>query len=97
MDTQPSNKGKKQKTVAPISGQSSLDFFMKRKSTAEPPAEPKKAQELQSVITNTTLKRPSLDDFNDYQKWIKDKDVKVVDPNPEHATPEKQHKSKQKS
>jgi hypothetical protein len=38
VEKQASNKGKKPKTVAPISGQSSLDFFIKRlekKSSAE--------------------------------------------------------------
>lgn len=30
-EKQPSNKGKKQKTVAPVTGQGSLDFFIKRK------------------------------------------------------------------
>lgn len=50
IEKQASNKGKKQKTVAPVAGQSSLDFFVKRlekKNALEQGNEPRKAAELQ--------------------------------------------------
>lgn len=87
-----SNKGKKQKTVAPISGQSSLNVFFKRmekKGGPEKETEPRKTMELQSAITKTSIKCPSLAEFKNYQDWVQNKEVKVIETNPEDTTPAK--------
>ena len=78
--------------MAPIAGQSSLDFFVKRlekKSSAEKSAEPRKVLELQSSITKTAIKCPSISEFKSYTEWIATKDVKVVEPSPEDEQPTK--------
>lgn len=85
VEKQASNKGKKQKTVAPVVGQSSLDVFIKRANKKEEKSN--KAKELTTAIGQTDLKNPTIKDFKKYTEWFA-KEGKAVEPNPENMTPE---------
>lgn len=78
--------------MAPVAGQSSLDFFVKRlekKNATEKNSEPRKATETQQTIAKASIKCPSISEFKNYTEWIQNKDVRVVEPNPEDLCPEK--------
>ena len=47
------------------------------------------------MITKTSIKCPTLSEFKNYTEWISDKEVKVVEPNPEAVTPKKKREKKE--
>lgn len=90
---QSANKGKKAKTIAPVAGQCSLDFFIKREgkksSNSSKPVQADEsarkgasagtaaARDIEQLHLRKKLK--TLYEYNAYMEWLKDKQIVIVE------------------